>query len=123
MNEEVRHLLKTDIRKQYKYFIKKVTAFGEVWSLKDQDGWVTLGVGDKDFFPIWPKKEFADICIGEEWSNCYAECIELEEFLEEWIHNLSENDIKPTVMWNNGSGIDIEWDRLKGDIEQELENY
>lgn len=123
MEKEMKYVLNTDIEKQYEYFIKKVADFGEVWSLKDLDGWVTLGVEEDEFFPIWPKKEFAEICIGEEWKDCYAESIDLEDFLDDWITGLKEENIRITVMWNNGSGIDREWDRLREDIEIELEKY
>ena len=123
MDKEIEHVLNTDIQKRYQYFIKKVADFGEIWSLKDQDGWVTLGVEEDEFFPVWPQKEFAEICIGEEWDDCYAESIDLEDFLDDWITGLKEDNIRITVMWNKGSGIDREWDRLREDIEIELEKY
>ena len=99
MEKEMKYVLNTDIEKQYEYFIKKVADFGKVWSLKDLDGWVTLGVEEDEFFPIWPKKEFAEICIGEEWDDCYAESIDLEDFLDDWINGLKEDNIRITVMW------------------------
>lgn len=54
MNKEAENVLKLDNRKKYEYFIKKVADFEEVWSLRDEDGWATLGTEDKVFFPIWP---------------------------------------------------------------------
>ncbi len=123
INEEIKNVLKADNRRQYKYFIKKVADFEEIWSLRNADGWVTSGMGDEMFFPIWPKKEFADICRVEAWQDCYAESIDLDEFLDDWIDGLKEDNIRLTVMWYNGKGIDIDWDRLRDDIEYELENY
>ena len=123
LNQEVKNVLQIDKKKQYEYFVKKVADFEEVWSLRDNAGWATLGVGEQKFFPVWPKKEFADICVSEEWKNYYSESIDLEEFLDDWIDGLKEDDIRITVMWNNGSGIDIEWGKLREDIERELENY
>ena len=123
MNEEVKHVLKINMNKKYEYFIKRVVDSEKVWSLKDKDGWVTLGIEDKYYFPIWPKKEFADICIGDEWSECYAECISLKDFINEWGYRLEENNIKPTIMWHEGKGIDVDWDRLKEDIKYELKKY
>lgn len=123
LNQEVKNVLQIDKKKQYEYFVKKVADFEEVWSLRDDEGWATLGVDENEFFPVWPKKEFADICISEEWKNYYPESIALEEFLDDWIDGLKEDNIRITVMWNNGSGIDIEWDTLREDIERELENY
>lgn len=123
MNKEVINVLNTDRKKQYEYFIKKIVDYEEVWSLKETDGWATLGIENDMFFPIWPKKEFAEICIGDEWKNYYPEKIDLYEFLEDWIEGLKKDNIRITVMWNNGSGIDLDWDILKNDIEMELENY
>ena len=123
LKQEIENVLQIDKSKQYEYFLKKVADFEEVWSLKDDKGWVTLGIGGDIFFPIWPKKEFADICISDEWNNCYPESIELEEFLEYWIGGLKEDNIRITIMWNNGNGIDVAWDVLREDIRQELEKY
>ena len=77
MNKEVINVLNTDRKKQYEYFIKKIVDYEEVWSLKETDGWATLGIENDMFFPIWPKKEFAEICIGDEWKNYYPEKIDL----------------------------------------------
>lgn len=123
LNQEVKNVLQIDKKKQYEYFVKKVADFEEVWSLRDNEGWATLGVDENEFFPVWPKKELADICISEEWKNYYSERIILEEFLDDWIDGLKEDKIRITVMWNNGSGIDIEWDTLREDLERELEKY
>ena len=123
LNQEIINVLKTDKSKQYEYFVKKVADFEEVWSLRDPQGWATLGLDDRSFFPVWPKKEFADICKKEEWENYYSESIDLEEFLDEWLVGLKEDGIRVTLMWNDGNGIDIDWDRLRADIEQELEKY
>ena len=123
LSQEAKNVLQIDKRKQYEYFIKKVVNFEEVWSLRDDEGWATLGLGENEFFPVWPKKEFADICIGDEWNQYYSESIDLEEFLDDWIDGLKEDNIRITVMWNSGSGIDIEWDTLRDDIERELEKY
>ena len=123
LNHEIENVLKNDISKQYEYFIKKVADYEQVWSIRANNGWATLGEGERKFFPVWPRKEFADICLNGEWENYYCESIELEEFIDDWISGLKEDNIRITVMWNNGNGIDVDWDTLKQDIEQELENY
>lgn len=123
LNREVENILKINNNKQYEYFLKIVADFEEIWSLRDNDGWATLGMENNIFFPIWPKKEFANICINDEWENCYAESIDLYEFLEVWISGLKEDNIRITVMWHEGKGIDVGWDGLKKDIEYELQKY
>jgi len=122
-SKEVQGVLGADKGRQYEYFIKKVADFEEVWSLKDDGGWVTLGLENRQYFPVWPTRELAELCAAEEWADCFPESIELEEFLTEWLGGLQEDDIRVTVMWSEGSGIDADWQKLKSDIESELENY
>ena len=50
MNQEMEHVLKLDNEKKYEYFIKEITDFEEVWSLKDEEGWASLGDNDKIYF-------------------------------------------------------------------------
>lgn len=124
ISKEVENVLKLDMKKKYQYFLKKIADYGELWSLKDDDGWVTLGQEEDDcFFPVWPKQEFAELCISEDWQDCKCEAIDIDEFLEDWIPGLKEDGIRVTIMWNEGAGIDVDWDGLARDIEHELEQY
>ncbi|MBE6753858.1 MAG: DUF2750 domain-containing protein [Ruminococcaceae bacterium] len=122
-SKEIQGVFAADKSKQYEYFIKKVADFEEVWSLKDDEGWATLGLEDREYFPVWPTREMAQLCAEEEWASYYPESIELEEFLTEWLSGLQEDNIRVTVMWHSGEGIDPDWERLKADIENELEKY
>ncbi len=123
LKKEIFSVLQCTELKQYEYFIKKVVDFEEVWSLRDDNGWATLGNDENSFFPIWPRKEFAEMCASDEWDNYYPESIELEDFIQDWIDGLREDNIRITVMWNNGKGIDVKWDNLKRDLENEMEKY
>lgn len=123
MNQETEHILKLDNEKKYEYFIKKIAAYGEVWSLKDKDGWASLGADDKMYFPVWAKKEYADLCISDEWEGYESETIDVSDFAEMWIPGLKKDNIRITVMWHKGKGIDVDWDTLLEDVETELEEY
>lgn len=123
MDKEIEHVLKVDNRKKYEYFIKKTADYEEVWALRDKDGWATLGLDEKEYFPVWAKKEYADLCVSEEWKGYHSESVDIYEFVEEWIVRLKQEGIRITVMWNNGSGIDTDWDNLLHDIQTELEKY
>lgn len=121
--KEIENILKLDTRKKYGYFIKKIADSEEVWSLKNSDGWVSLGLEDQLFFPVWAKKEYADLCIAGEWEDCHSEAIDIYEFIDVWIANLKEEGTRITVMWHNGSGIDVDWDDLLNNILFELDKY
>lgn len=123
ISKEVENVLKLSNAKKYEYFIKKIADYEEVWSIKDEDGWATLGEADESFFPVWAKKEYSDLCISGEWEEYRSAKIDLYEFIEEWIPGLKKDGIKVTVMWNEGKGIDVDWDNLVEDIRAELEKY
>lgn len=123
MNQEMEQVLKLDNEKKYEYFIKKITDFEEVWSLKDEEGWASLGDNDKIYFPVWATKEYADLCISEEWEGYESGSIYLPDFIEKWLPGLKKDEIRITVMWHKGKGIDVDWDTLLEDIEAEMEEY
>lgn len=93
MSKEVENVLKLDNRKKYEYFIKKIADFGEVWSLRNTEGWITSGEGDDFFFPVWAKKEFAELYIKGDWQDCACEAIDIDDFLENWLEGLKEDGI------------------------------
>lgn len=123
MTKEVENVLKLDNSQKYEYFIKKIADFEEVWSLKDDDGWASLGINDEIFFPVWAKSEFAKICISGEWKEYRCEAIDIDDFMDKWLPGLKEDGIRVTIMWHEGVGIDVDWDELSRDIESELEQY
>ncbi len=120
---EINGVLGSDIAKQYEYFIKKAADYEEVWSLKEAAGWASLELDGKCYFPVWPKKEFAQMQAAGEWDGYIAYSIDLEEFMEDWLPGFIKDGLGVTVMWNNGSGIDLSPERLMTDIETELEKY
>lgn len=122
-NQEIENILKSDNAKKYEYFIKKTADYEEVWSLKDEEGWASLEKDEQVFFPVWAKKEYADLCVSDEWAGYQSEAIDIYEFIEDWISGLKSDGIRITVMWSEGAGIDVEWDRLADDMENELDNY
>lgn len=122
-SKEIENVLKCSKEKQYEYFIKKVVDNEELWLLRDEEGWASLGDDSNEYLPLWPKKEFAEICISEEWNGYYAEAVDLEEFIDEWIDDLMRDNVRLTLMWYCGSGIEIPLTSFKEDLEYEMENY
>lgn len=121
--KEYQALLKCSGEKRYKYFIKKVVDYEEVWGLYD-DGWAMTASDDGEMMiPLWPKKEFAEACALDEWKNYRAEKIELEEFIEQWIPTMKEEGYLPSIFWNNIDSVVVKVDTLRAHLEEELENY
>ncbi len=75
------------------------------------------------FFPVWAKKDYSDWCVKEEWIGYKSPQISIQEFIENWIPGLKQDNIRITVMWYNGKEIDVDWDVLIEDIMTELDKY
>ena len=120
---EYNFLMKSDARKRYEYFIKKVTDFEEVWGLYN-NGWVTTTDSDgRTLIPFWPRKEFAEACALYEWKSYVAKSIELDEFINEWLPGMREDGVVPSIFWNNDDSAVVEVNIILNDLERELENY
>ncbi|KFM84836.1 MULTISPECIES: DUF2750 domain-containing protein [Bacillus] len=121
--KEVEALLKASKEKRYEYFIKRIADFEEVWSLYG-DGWVMTedDQGGK-LIPFWPAKDYAELCAEQEWRECTARPIDLEEFVNEWLPGMKEDGIQPSIFFNSKDAITLPVDILLEDILAELENY
>ena len=74
--------------------------------------------------PLWPEKEFAQLCANSEWVNFSPKEIDINYFLEKWIPGMHKDGygilIFPTPT-NRGSPIDPM--NLLDKIKLELDQY
>ncbi|OCA85768.1 hypothetical protein A8F94_12915 [Bacillus sp. FJAT-27225] len=121
--KEIETVFSLPAQERYKYFIKKIADYEEVWGLND-GGWA---VSEDDngikLLPFWPKREFAELSNIEDWSGYKPKKIDLDDFMFKWIPGMKRDGLKVSVFWNNIDSIVISPDRLLEDIEEELENY
>ncbi|MED3826031.1 DUF2750 domain-containing protein [Priestia flexa] len=77
----------------------------------------------RDLIPMWPFKAFADYCIEESMINCSSEAIDLSEFMDEFLPDIENYEILPSVFWNlEDSGVLTVKDLLR-DLNNELLSY
>lgn len=110
--------------KRFEHFVKVVADWQEVWGLY-QDGWA-LAAADEGtaVFPLWPAKEYAQICAVNEWADYEPRSIDLTEFMEVLLPKLKQDGTLPGVFFTpTGKGITPSVDDLKLAIEAELQNY
>lgn len=110
--------------KRYEYFIKRVADWGQVWSLKDNTGWVLYGDDkDNELVPAWPHPKYAQVCAIGEWQNAIPQAIEIHEWIERWIPGMIKDKRLVAVFpVPTNKGIRVSPERLKVDLERELEN-
>lgn len=123
--QEIRAVLSLDGPKRYNHFIKRVTDWEELWTLKAPDGYVLMG--DKEEIvhaPVWPHLRYAEICARGEWSNTKPVPISLSEFLNKWIPGLHlEGRMVAVFPLPTGKGIAVDPVRLADDLREESTLY
>ena len=117
---DIEAILELSPAERYRYFIERVQEKNEVWSLFD-DGWATSE--DKQgntLLPLWPDKEFAELCITGHWATFKAKAIPMSEALNDMIPYLRTADILPGVFYVAGEGsVDVNIDELDADLRAE----
>ncbi|WP_139489508.1 DUF2750 domain-containing protein [Brevibacillus dissolubilis] len=121
--KEFESVIRQPANKRYAYFIKKVVDSENVWGLY-QDGWAVTEDNDGNrLLPFWPRREFAEHCAVDGWADYTAECIDLYEFMDEFLPRLIEDGLKPSIFLNNNDSAVLEVETLLGDLRAELEKY
>lgn len=110
--------------KRFEHFIKVIADWQEVWGLY-QDGWALAAADDgTTVFPLWPAKEYAQVCAANEWSGYEPRSISLSDFTEVLLPKLKLDGTLPGVFFTPTSkGVTPSVDDLKSALEAELQNY
>ena len=110
--------------KRYSHFIKKVVGWRKMWGLYS-GGWAMSEAPDgSPVLPLWPEREYAERCIGGEWSAYEPRAIELDDALDNMFPMLRERGIQPGVFFDASQGsISATVDELERDLRAELQKY
>lgn len=110
--------------KRYQHFVKVVTDWEEVWGLY-QNGWALAATDDgQNVFPLWPAKEYAQLCAAKEWEGYEPESFSLNDFMNELLPNLRDDGVLPGIFYTpSDNGVMPTVDQLLADLNEELENY
>jgi len=85
--------------KRFEHFIKIIANWQEVWGLY-QDGWALAAADDgTTVFPLWPSKEYAQVCAANEWTGYEARSISLSDFTELLLPKLKLDGVLPGVFF------------------------
>jgi hypothetical protein len=126
---EIEKVSALDAKARYGYFIKRVADTKEVWSLWS-DGWVLVGDDDgRELVPLWPHSEYARRYATVDWAGYKPKRIALDDFLEKWIPGMKRDNRWVSVFpvltgkTRGGKSAAVDPDRLRADLELELEKY
>ena len=114
-----------EVFERYKYFIKKVADWGNMYTLVGlEENWSLSVIEGHWLFPLWPYSDFAEQCKVDRWSDFLIKKITIDDF-EETIIPLIENEgyllnIFPTGL---NTGFVVNLDEFIRDLSEELKNY
>src|SRR5687768_9383241 len=86
--KQMEAVLRLDGPARFQHFIKFVADTETVWGLW-RDGWALLGDNaGREYFPLWPAREYAEAYRGTDWADHEASEIELDDLLDELLPKL-----------------------------------
>ncbi|MDX3775642.1 DUF2750 domain-containing protein [Chromatiaceae bacterium AAb-1] len=122
--KQIESVLALSGMKRYEHFIKIVVDWEEVWGLY-QDGWAMAATEEgQNVFPLWPAKEYAELCAKDEWAGYKAESFSLSDFMNELLPNLKNDSVLPGIFYTpSDKGVTPTVNQVLDDLKKELENY
>ena len=104
----------TDFEAVYDSFIAAVQQFAEVWGLHSEKdgGWAicpSAEYEDTDVLPFWSSAELAQKLCTDEWKIYQPSSIPLEEFVNDWLPGMHEDDALVGPDWTvELDGLELE---------------
>ena len=123
--KEVESVSKLIPLERYRYFIKKIADYEELWTIIDENGDYALSdIDDIVLISFWSAKEYIYSNLEQGWANCKPIKLTLTD-LEETIFDLidSRNYLINVFPVNGKSGFIIDLDEFTRDLSNELKNY
>ena len=123
--QEIESVSKLEPFKRYKYFIKKIADFEEIWTIVDKNGDIALSdIEEKTFISFWTAEPFIKSNLNKGWKKCTPVKLDLDNFEETVSPLIKENNYLINVFPVNGkSGFIVNIDEFIRDLNEELEQY
>ena len=92
-----------DLDSNYSQFLQDAIATGCVWGLEGPDGWALCDselYPDSQVMPFWSQPEYAQCHCVDEWQIYQVVAVSTEEFLDEWLPGMHDDQFMVGVNWN-----------------------
>lgn len=122
--KQIDAIIKLPGLKRYEHFVKTVVSWGAVWAL-DDNGWALAATNDGiQVLPLWPAKEYAQLCATNEWAKYSPLSFDLEYFRRTLLPKLELDGVLPGVFFTPDSfGVTPSVKELQSALHAELSRY
>ena len=123
--QEIDSVIKLEPFERYKYSLKRIADNETLYTLKKSNDIIAIShLDDEKLIPFWSAKQFAELNITDEWEDFYIEEISLDDFENEIIAFIEENNFLINVFpINNKTGFVVSLDEFIRDLNEELNNF
>ncbi|WP_144558336.1 DUF2750 domain-containing protein [Shouchella miscanthi] len=92
----------------YKVYLDQIVKQDKVWTLSNNDGWVTLASENNEYnVSFWVEKEQAKLAATKFWEGCEPEEIKVEELLNGILEELVEDNVGISFYIDESSSINV----------------
>ena len=122
--KQITAVLSLNAEDRYAHFVKVIADWQEVWGLYSE-GWALVkDDDDKTAFPMWPAKEYAELCAEKEWLGYVPKSFSIDELLNFLLPKLKQDDMLPGIFFTpSGKGMTPSIEQLVSDLDVELKKY
>ena len=123
--QEIESVIKLEPFERYKYSLKRIADNETLYTIKrDKETIAISDLDDEKLIPFWSAKQFAELNITDEWNEFYVEEISLDDFENEMVDFINENNFLMNIFpINNKIGFVVSLDEFIRDLNIELERF
>ncbi|MFN3773528.1 DUF2750 domain-containing protein [Cloacibacterium normanense] len=123
--QEIESVIKLEPFERYKYSLKRIADNETLYTIKRDNETIAISdLDDEKLIPFWSAKQFAELNITDEWNEFYVEEISLDDFENEIVDFINENNFLMNIFpINNKTGFVVSLDEFIRDLNIELERF
>ena len=105
--QEIESVIKLEPFERYKYSLKRIADNETLYTIKRDNETIAISdLDDEKLIPFWSAKQFAELNITDEWNEFYVEEISLDDFENEMVDFINENNFLMNIFpINNKTGF------------------
>ena len=123
-DKQIESILSLSGEDRYRHFIKAVIDREEMWGLY-QNGWAMAAADSgQAVFPLWPYKEYAELCAVDKWAGYKPRSIPVDDVIEILLPKLEKEHALVGVFYTPlGKGVTPTMDEFKESLKEEKGRY